>query len=327
MIITDEMTTPRQVANPDATPPDVAPLVSVIMNCYNGERYLREAIDSIFAQTYANWEIVFIDNCSTDGSAAIARSYGARVRYFRTAVNVRLGAARAFAVERCEGDYIAILDVDDSWLPDFLDIMVHEMRSGGYALAYAGQFEMDGASRIIGKAVPRAKRGYLLPDLLRQFDAYLPASVLCRKQLLAMRLTFDSRIVASEEYCLFMQIAARATVCSLARPLVRYRILSNSLTVRAIRHWALERFYTIRKIIQDNPGVSARHRAEFAEAITRGIYYRARYLVRISRFARARTILLKCSRGDIRYRLMGVMLWIAPGAWAIVHYLKNRRQA
>jgi len=313
---------PRQDA-----PPGAAPLVSIIMNCYNGERYLREAIDSILVQTYTSWEIVFIDNCSTDGSAAIVKSYGARVRYFRTVVNVRLGAARAYAVERCEGEYIALLDVDDSWLPEFLAVMVKEMRTGGYALAYAGQFEMDVASRITGKAVPRANRGYLLPDLLRQFDAYLPASVLCRSQLLAMGLNFDSSIVASEEYCLFMQIAARATVCSIDRPLVRYRILGNSLTVRAIRHWALERFYTIRKVMQDNPGVSARHRREFAEAFARGIYYRARYLVRMARYAHARTILLKCGRCDIRYRLMGILLWVAPWSWAIIHYLKNRRQA
>ena len=58
------------------------PLVSVIMNCYNGEKYLREAIDSIYAQTYTNWEIIFWDNASTDNSAEIAKLSDSRLKYF-----------------------------------------------------------------------------------------------------------------------------------------------------------------------------------------------------------------------------------------------------
>ena len=71
-----------------------APLVSVVMNCYNGERYLREAIESVCAQTHQNWEIVFWDNGSTDRSASIAQGHGDRVRYFRAAQTTPLGAAR-----------------------------------------------------------------------------------------------------------------------------------------------------------------------------------------------------------------------------------------
>ena len=58
--------------------------VSVLMNCYNGEKYLREAIDSVYAQTYPDWEIIFIDNVSTDNSALIAKSYDSRLRYYKT---------------------------------------------------------------------------------------------------------------------------------------------------------------------------------------------------------------------------------------------------
>ena len=58
------------------------PLVSVIMNCYNGQKYLKEAIDSIYKQTYKNWEIIFWDNFSKDASAKIAKSYDYRVKYF-----------------------------------------------------------------------------------------------------------------------------------------------------------------------------------------------------------------------------------------------------
>ena len=64
------------------------PLVTIIMNCYNGEKYLKEAIDSVYNQTYDNWEIIFWDNASTDKSAEIAKSYNSKIRYFSSKLRV-----------------------------------------------------------------------------------------------------------------------------------------------------------------------------------------------------------------------------------------------
>jgi len=101
---------------------DSAPLVSVLMNCFNGEKYLREAIDSIINQTYKNWEIIFIDNCSIDNSAEIAESYkDERIKYYRTRKNIPLYAARNIAIDKCNGEYIGFLDCDDIWLEDKLE--------------------------------------------------------------------------------------------------------------------------------------------------------------------------------------------------------------
>ena len=95
-----------------------SPAVSVIMNCLNAEPYLREAIDSVVAQTYPDWEIIFWDNASRDASGAIAKSYGERVRYFRGETTVPLGEARNLAIAEAKGRYLAILDCDDVWLPE-----------------------------------------------------------------------------------------------------------------------------------------------------------------------------------------------------------------
>ena len=83
------------------------PLVSIIMNCYNSARYLREALDSIFQQTFKDYEIIFWDNQSTDDSSKIARSYGAPLKYFRGEEFLPLGAARNSAIEKATGKYIA----------------------------------------------------------------------------------------------------------------------------------------------------------------------------------------------------------------------------
>ena len=97
--------------------PAETPRVSVIMNCLNCERYLPEAIESVLAQSYDDWEIVFWDNASTDGSAGIARSYATGLLYFRSDETTPLGEARNRAMAQASGEYIAFLDCDDVWLP------------------------------------------------------------------------------------------------------------------------------------------------------------------------------------------------------------------
>ena len=76
------------------------PLISVIMNCYNGAKFLEEAIDSIYSQTYSNWEIIFWDNASTDDSASIAKSYDDRLKYHLALETTPLGEARDLALKK-----------------------------------------------------------------------------------------------------------------------------------------------------------------------------------------------------------------------------------
>ena len=99
-----------------------SPSVSVIMNCYNGAKYLRAAIESVLTQSYADWELVFWDNQSTDESANIVRSYAdPRVKYFYAPVHTLLYEARNCAIQKSNGELLAFLDVDDTWLPAKLE--------------------------------------------------------------------------------------------------------------------------------------------------------------------------------------------------------------
>ena len=94
----------------------IEPLVSILMNCYNGEKYLRDAIESVLAQTYQNWELIFWDNQSNDCSAEIFNSYiDKRLKYFYAPKHSLLYEARNWAAEKSSGNYFAFLDVDDYW--------------------------------------------------------------------------------------------------------------------------------------------------------------------------------------------------------------------
>ncbi len=105
------------------------PAVSVIMNCYNSSRYLREALDSVLAQTFADWELIFWDNRSTDDSAKIFKSYtDKRLRYFMAPTHTVLGRARNMAVGEARGEWLAFLDCDDLWVPQKLEKQIAVVR-------------------------------------------------------------------------------------------------------------------------------------------------------------------------------------------------------
>ena len=98
------------------------PRVSVLMNCFNGARYLRPALESVCDQTVSDWELLFWDNQSTDESASIVGEYrDARIRYLPAPMHTNLGEARRQACAFARGEWVGILDTDDLWLPKKLE--------------------------------------------------------------------------------------------------------------------------------------------------------------------------------------------------------------
>ena len=101
------------------------PLISIIMNCYNGEKFLKEAIQSILDQTYQNWELIFWDNQSNDKSKEIFNNYkDSRLKYFCATEHTSLYKARNLAIEKSNGDFISFLDTDDLWDIKKLEIQI-----------------------------------------------------------------------------------------------------------------------------------------------------------------------------------------------------------
>lgn len=103
-------------------------LVSIIMNCYNSEKYLAEAIESVLRQTYNNWELIFWDNNSNDNSAKIFKSYtDQRLKYYHSATNTSLGEARNLAVEKAKGNWLSFLDCDDIWDQNRISLCIEKI--------------------------------------------------------------------------------------------------------------------------------------------------------------------------------------------------------
>ncbi|MBK8060984.1 MAG: glycosyltransferase family 2 protein [Gemmatimonadetes bacterium] len=129
------------------------PQVSVVVPLYNKEPYVRRALDSIAAQSFADFEVVIVDDGSQDGSAAIAAGYpDSRFRMIRQA-NAGPGAARNRGIAEAKGEWIAFLDADDEWLPDYLELAVRQFRSLGEDVASVSSGYYD----FHGPGTPRAQ--------------------------------------------------------------------------------------------------------------------------------------------------------------------------
>ena len=105
-------------------------LVSIITPCYNGEKYIAETIDSVLAQTYQNWEMLIIDDGSQDNSVEIIKKYvkkDSRIQLIQQE-NSGSASARNNGIRNCRGQYIALLDADDLWLPEFLEKQIEFMK-------------------------------------------------------------------------------------------------------------------------------------------------------------------------------------------------------
>ena len=205
---------------------DPLPLVSVLMNCFNGEKYLREAIDSVIAQTYTNWEIIFWDNQSTDGSATIVKSYSdPRIKYHYAPTHTLLYEARNYAFGEANGDLIAFLDVDDTWTPGKLKAQVPLFLDPKVGLSCSNYWiddQLEGKRRLASKkSIPRSNA---LTGLLHYYNVGLLTLMVRRSALPDLQSPFNPRFHIIGDFDLVTQLAAKWHLSYLREAIAVYRI-------------------------------------------------------------------------------------------------------
>jgi len=209
------------------------PAVSVIMNCYNGEKYLREAIDSVYAQTFTDWEIILWDDASTDGTKEIAQSYDDKLQYFKGQKSASLGQARNWALGKAKGEFIAFLDQDDLWMPEKLEMQIPLFQSDdaiGIVIANAYYFNDN---ELIIRQIYRKKKpptGYVFRELLKSYFIPLPTVIIRRSALEHLSYWFDERFTMIEEADLFIRIAFTWKLEYVDKPLGKARLHKDSWT-------------------------------------------------------------------------------------------------
>ncbi|MCQ5202269.1 glycosyltransferase [Mordavella massiliensis] len=135
-------------------------IVSIIMPSYNTASYITESIKSVQNQTYHHWELIIIDDCSTDGTGAVVKPFlkDKRIKYLKNENNSGAAISRNYGLREAKGRWIAFLDSDDLWMPDKLEKQIVFMEERGYHFSYTNYKEIDAEGNKNGITVTGPKK-------------------------------------------------------------------------------------------------------------------------------------------------------------------------
>jgi len=267
------------------------PTLSIIMNCHNCSKYLSKALESVYQQTFKDYEIIFWDNKSTDTSAEIALSYGEPLKYFKGEEFLPLGTARNLAINKARGKYIAFLDCDDMWLPEKLEMQCKLLDSNeDLGLVYSDSYMVDydgNCRKNTCFEVLKPYRGSVLKELL--LNNFIPLlTVVIRKQVLDEVGLFNPRYEIVEEYDLWLKIAELYSIDFTDRPLAKYRVHDKSSTKRNITLLYPEILQIIDYWVEKKPELKKEFRREIRQR--KNIIYREMILSAIMHIYRSKNM-------------------------------------
>ena len=284
------------------------PHVSIIMNCYNCQKFLKEAIDSVYEQTFSDWEIIFFDNASTDKSAEIAKKYDKKLNYHRIEKNCHLGKARNLAMLKATGKYISFLDCDDLYLSDKLSRQVDIMDSKKFVMSYGGAILVDENGVYKKKKLALNKSGKIFGSLLLKYEINMQSVMLLRSYILNKRLSFPEGFQYGPDYNLFMKISSQKKVGVINDAIVVTRIHSDALSHKKLHCVRDELKSTIDQLVSSDPSLKKKYAEEIKFAYAKFEYYQARYFISIGKRYRARNILRIIMKNSWEYFCLYVIL-------------------
>lgn len=196
------------------------PQVSVIIPTYNRAAFLREAIDSVCAQTEKDFELIIVDDGSTDATRNVVESYGGRRMQYFFQTNAGAAAARNAGIRNAHGAFITFLDSDDLWQPQKLAHQLAWMQAHPeIMLCYTDEIWIRRGVRVNQKKIHAKAGGWIYPLCLPRC-IISPSSVLMRRELFDAVGRFDEQLPICEDYDLWLRVAARCEVGFLPTPLI-----------------------------------------------------------------------------------------------------------
>jgi glycosyltransferase involved in cell wall biosynthesis len=201
--------------------------VSVVIPVYNAEAYLEQTLESVFAQTYPNIEIVIVDDGSKDGSIALLEKYADRVRLVRQA-NSGAAAARNHGVQEASGVWIAFLDADDIWAPDKIE---HQLRvCGNYAWSHTDSIFLGGVNDgRKDSGFTKKHQGQVLREVMCE-NFIGTSTLMIRREIFLNSGGFDESFRSIHDWELWTRLASKHALGYVDAPLLTYRVHSVSVS-------------------------------------------------------------------------------------------------
>ena len=223
------------------------PLVSIIMPAYNCEQYIEIAIRSVMQQTHESWELLIIDDCSADSTYSIVQSIAqedSRIRCTRNSTNMGVAKTRNRGFELSRGQFVALLDSDDVWLPNKLEKQISLAQNTGAEIIYCSYAIIDENGR-------KTCNDFIVPDRI-DYDGMLVRSVVSCSTALLSKSIVDNYSFRTDYYhedlLLWLELMRdQKSACGVPEVLAEYRILPGSRSFNkwrsAVERWKIYRQY------------------------------------------------------------------------------------
>lgn len=260
---------------------DVQPLVSVITPTFNSQAYIGETIESVLNQTWQNWEMIIVDDGSTDATEAVIGSYGVRdnrIKYFPLGYNSgRPSVPRNQGIQRAGGSYVAFLDSDDLWLPEKLERQVRFMEENKAVFMSYTKCVMQRSGKTVKVRPIVSKQGSIFAPLFLLYNFIPCLTVMMRRgDTLRNEYMFDEdpRLRAIEDYDLWLTIARHEKVGFIDEPLAVLRLHKGSIFgCGGLRAYINRSNLLIRKYRHDLPKsmLIAKYIGSYLQAVVLGL--------------------------------------------------------
>lgn len=292
------------------------PLVSVITPAFNAAETIAETIESVLAQTYCNWEMLIVDDGSTDGTRDIVSMFStrdSRIRPVCLDLNTGTpGRAKNAALPAARGDFLAFLDADDRWIAEKLELQLNSMQAESADLSYTGGWFIDADSNCLGRFEPRYGSGWLFDRLLGQYEIN-NQSVLIRRQVIdSLDMPyFNPALMIGEDCDFFMRIARNARAVGIPAPMVFYRVHGGSISAKRLSH-AHEGLEEVLRWVKEDPELTERCVRGIKKAEAKVRFYKAKASMALGDKKKARELMWPAVAVDWRYTVLTVATYFPP---------------
>lgn len=209
------------------------PTISVLMSVYNGEKYLAEAVESILAQTLADFELIVIDDGSSDRSLAMLQRYAAKDPRVRLTSRPNQGLTRTLneALAQARGEFIARMDSDDVARPDRFENQVRFLREHPEVICTGGYFELiDGEGRLLTCLKPPTDDAEIQRQALAGHGSICHPTAMIRHEALKRINGYDTDFKTAQDLDLWLRLGEVGKLANIATPVLRFRLHESSVS-------------------------------------------------------------------------------------------------
>lgn len=249
------------------------PIVSIVVNCHNGENFLKKTLESVLSQTFRDWELIFWDNKSSDKSKEIFENFkDERFTYYKSKNFLKLYSARNEAIKICKGKFIAFLDSDDWWESDKIEEQLLEIKKNQLNVCVSPYFIYYQSIHKKKKQIVNSNKSFNLKNLLKNYNIAI-SSVIIEKKIFDNFSYFNENYNIIGDFDFIIKLSEKYKIGIIDKPSVNIRLhktnyskLNHKEEIDEIKKW-IKNFIIKNSEINNNYLVSLKKRLKYLEIL------------------------------------------------------------